>query len=62
MDGMSLDGAGGCLSELDCAGLALPFAAHAYLIMSCLFRNTHPRLSHRHSVYGSLPIVVGSTL
>ena len=35
--------------------LALPFAAHAYLMMNCPFRNTHPRLSHRHSVCCSLP-------
>ncbi len=55
IEGMPLDGAGGCRSELDCAGLALPFATHAYLMMNCPFRNTHPRLSHRHSVCCSLP-------
>jgi hypothetical protein len=32
---MRLDLAGGCLSELDRAGLGLPVAAHAWLVMNC---------------------------
>jgi hypothetical protein len=32
---MPLDLAGGCLSELDRAGLGLPVAAHAWLVMNC---------------------------
>jgi hypothetical protein len=37
---MPLDLAGGCLSELDRAGLGLPVAAHAWLVMNCPPRHT----------------------